>query len=147
VSTVVVIARPRAEVAEYAAEPANAPHWYANIRVAEWVTPLPLAVGSRFKFVAQFLGRELQYTYEVMEFEPGTRLVMATSEGQFPMETTYEWRDDSGGGTRMSLRNRGEPSGFSKVAAPFMGAAMRRANRKDLDALKQLLERPSSEAH
>jgi hypothetical protein len=41
----------------------------------------------------------------------------------------------------MTLRNRGEPSGFSKVVAPLMAAAMRRANRKDLVRLKPLMER------
>jgi hypothetical protein len=56
------------------------------------------------------------------------------------METTYAWADAPGGGTWMTLRNRGEPAGFSKVAAPMMAAAMRRANRKDLERLKQLLE-------
>jgi hypothetical protein len=66
---------------------------------------------------------------------------MATSEGPFPMETTYEWLDDRDGGTFMSLRNRGEPSGFTKIAAPLLGTAMRRENRKDLARLKQLLER------
>jgi len=40
----------------------------------------------------------------------------------------------------MTLRNRGEPTGFSKVAAPMMEAAMRRANRKDLATIKRLLE-------
>ena len=40
----------------------------------------------------------------------------------------------------MVLRNRGEPSGFSSLGAPFMTAAMRRANAKDLLALKNLLE-------
>jgi len=40
----------------------------------------------------------------------------------------------------MSLRNRGEPGGFAKVGAPFMAAAMRRANQKDLAKLKALLE-------
>jgi hypothetical protein len=64
---------------------------------------------------------------------------MSTDEGPFPMETTYTWADTSGG-TRMMLRNRGEPSGFSKVAAPMMAAAMRRANRKDLTRLKNILE-------
>jgi hypothetical protein len=56
------------------------------------------------------------------------------------METTYTWQDTPAGGTRMTLRNRGTPSGFSRVAAPLMTAAMRRANRKDLRRLKALLE-------
>jgi hypothetical protein len=41
----------------------------------------------------------------------------------------------------MTLRNHGEPSGFSRVAAPLMASAMRRANQKDLERLKSLLEK------
>jgi hypothetical protein len=90
--------------------------------------------------VAQFLGRRLAYTYELVELVAGARLVMRTAEGPFPMETTYTWSDTPSGGTVMALRNRGRPSGFSRVAAPVMAAAMRRANRKDLELLKSLLE-------
>jgi hypothetical protein len=91
-------------------------------------------------FVARFLGRRLAYTYEVVELVPGERLVMRTAQGPFPMETTYTWQPAGDGATRMTLRNRGEPSGFSKLAAPFMAAAMRRANRKDLAELRRILE-------
>jgi hypothetical protein len=134
------IARPRAEVAAFAADPDNATRWYENIESVEWETAPPLAVGSKLAFVARFLGRRLAYTYEVREHVPGERFVMATAEGAFPMETTYEWRDSLDGGTLMTLRNRGEPSGFANVAAPLMARAMRRANGKDLQALKELLE-------
>ena len=140
VLTSIEIARPRAEVAAFAADPDNATRWYTNIRSVEWRTAPPAVVGSRMAFVASFLGRRLEYTYEIRELEPATRLVMSTSEGAFPMETTYTWEDTADGGTRMTLRNRGEPSGFSRVAAPAMEAAMRRANRKDLALLKQVLE-------
>jgi hypothetical protein len=98
-------------------------------------------VGSRVAFVARFLGRRLAYTYELVDVVPGERLVMRTQEGPFPMETTYTWAPAEDGSTRMTLRNRGEPAGFSKVMAPFMTPAMRRANRKDLAALKSILER------
>jgi hypothetical protein len=134
------IARPRGEVAEFAANPDNATRWYANIESVTWETPPPLAVGSRLAFTARFLGRTLSYTYEVREHVPGERFVMATAQGPFPMETTYEWRDGPRGGTLMTLCNRGEPSGFSNVAAPLMARAMRRANTKDLQKLKELLE-------
>jgi uncharacterized protein YndB with AHSA1/START domain len=140
VLTETTIDRPLAEVASYVAEPSNAPEWYANIASAEWKTPPPLQLGSRFAFVARFLGRRLAYTYEVIDFVPHERLVMRTAEGPFPMETTYTWQAVADRATRMTLRNRGEPSGFSKVAAPVMAAAMRRANEKDLRNLRAILE-------
>jgi uncharacterized protein YndB with AHSA1/START domain len=140
VQTEIEIDRPRAEVAAYASDPDNATSWYENIKAVEWKSPKPLAVGSRIAFVAKFLGRRLAYTYEVKAIVPGERFVMSTAEGPFPMETTYTWEDTARGGTRMTLRNRGEPAGFSKLVAPMMAAAMRHANRKDLAQLKALLE-------
>lgn len=140
VRTDCVIDREREAVAAYAADPATAPEWYANIDSVEWVTPPPLRVGTKLAFVARFLSRRLAYTYEVVDFVPDTRLVMRTVSGPFPMETTYEWVDHAAGGTRMSLRNRGMPSGFSRLIAPFMAMAVRRANRKDLARLKSVLE-------
>jgi hypothetical protein len=140
VLTEIEIDRPRTEVAAFASDPDNATEWYENIKAVEWRTPKPLAVGSRVAFVATFLGRRLAYTYEVRELVPGERFVMSTAEGPFPMETTYAWEDTAAGGTRMTLRNRGEPAGFSKVAAPVFASAMRRANRKDLQRLKSILE-------
>ena len=142
VLTETTIARPRDEVAEFAADPDNATAWYENIERADWRTPRPLAPGSRVAFTARFLGRRLAYTYEIAELVPGERLVMRTSAGPFPMETTYTWTD-SEGGTRMTLRNRGEPAGFAKVAGPLMQRAMRRANERDLERLKALLEKQS----
>lgn len=141
VLTETVINRAPAEVAAYAGDPSNAPRWYVNIKSVEWKTPPPMRIGSKLAFVAQFLGRRLAYTYEVVDLVPGRRLVMRTAQGAFPMETTYAWEPVGEAQTRMTLRNRGEPTGFSKIAAPFMAAAMRRANRNDLARLKSLLER------
>jgi len=141
VRTEIDIACPVAEVAGYAADPDHAPDWYVNIESVEWKTDPPLGVGSVVGFVARFLGRRLAYDYEIVEHVPGERLVMRTAEGPFPMETTYTWAPLADGGTHMTLRNRGEPAGFSRLVAPLMAPAMRRANRKDLALLKGLLER------
>jgi hypothetical protein len=140
VLTEVVIDRPCAEVAGFAGDPGNAPQWYANIKSVRWETPPPLQPGSRVAFVAQFLGRRIAYTYQVIEFEPDRKLVMSTAEGPFPMETTYTWEDAGPRSTRMGLRNRGEPSGFASLAASVISVAMRRANEADLRRLKAILE-------
>jgi uncharacterized protein YndB with AHSA1/START domain len=140
VVTETVIQRQPAEVAAFAADPSNAPRWYQNIAAVRWETEPPLRIGSKVAFEARFLGRVLRYTYEIVEYEPGIKLVMRTAQGPFPMETTYTWQPAPGGGTRMTLRNRGVPSGFSRMAAPMLASAMRRANRADLARIKEILE-------
>jgi hypothetical protein len=139
VITEIVIDVPRKLVSSYAADPINAPQWYANIESVEWVTPPPPLVGARAAFVAHFLGRHLTYTYDIVGAVLGEQLVMRTAQGRFPMETTYTWQDHDGG-TKMTLRNRGEPSGFFTIGSPLLAAAVRRANRQDLARLKALLE-------
>lgn len=134
------IDRPRDEVASFACDPDTATRWYANIKSVEWQTDPPLKVGSRIAFVAEFLGRRLTYSYEVIEHLPGKRFVMQTADGPFPMETIYVWQDTPAGGTRMTLRNAGEPTGFNRIASPVMSTAMRNANGKDLRRLKRILE-------
>jgi hypothetical protein len=134
-----VIARPRDVVAAYVVDPDRAPEWYENIEAVEWEPPL--VVGSELGFVAQFLGRRLEYVYVVRELVPGERLVMSTAQGPFPMETTYAFADVGEGATRVTLRNRGAPAGFKRIAAPLVARAMRRANEQDLRRLQALLER------
>lgn len=140
VLTETVISRPAEVVAAYAADPSNAAQWYRNIISVTWESSPPLRPGSRVAFMARFLGRQLSYTYEVTEFIAGERLVMRTAQGPFPMETTYTWQAVDDRSTRMTLRNRGGPAGFSRFTEPLQTLAIRRANRKDLRNLKAILE-------
>lgn len=140
VQTEIIINCPIDKVSDYAANPDNAPEWYVNINSAVWQTQKPLAIGSRIAFKAQFLGKQLAYVYEIEEYEPGKLFVMRTADGPFPMETTYTW-ETVGDSTRMILRNKGNPSGFSIVFAPIMSFMMQRANMKDLKKIKELLEK------
>ncbi|WP_426451848.1 SRPBCC family protein [Paenibacillus sp. S-38] len=149
VQTEITIHRPLEEVSAYTADPDHAPEWYVNIHSAEWRTPRAISVGAQIAFKARFLGRELSYVYEIVEYLPGQKLVMRTADGPFPMETTYEWEALDSCTTRMKLRNRGNPAGFSKFLAPLMEPAMKRANSKDLAQVKAILEgaQPSPEKH
>lgn len=134
------IGRPRSEVAAYCCDPDNVTAWYANITAVHWETATPLTLGSRFRFISGFLGRTLEYTYEVVELVPAQRFVMRSDGSPFPMETAYTWEDAEDGGTWMTVRNRGEPTAFVGLAAPILATAIRRATANDLDRLKSILE-------
>ena len=82
VRTEVDIARPVDMVATYTADPDNAPLWYANIESVEWKTEHALRTGAVVGFVARFLGRRLAYDYELVEYTPGERLVMRTTQAR-----------------------------------------------------------------
>jgi len=140
VRTEIVIDESVDVVSEYGMNPDNAPEWYVNIKSIEWQTPKPLGIGSKLAFKAHFLGKELSYIYEIVELTPKAKLVMRTADGPFPMETTYTWSALDNGSTRMTLRNRGNPKGFSKILAPFMAMMMRKANNKDLRKIKEVIE-------
>ncbi len=120
VQTEITINKPLHVVAEYSMNPDNAPEWYVNIKSAEWLTSKPLTTGSQIAFKAEFLSKKLSYVYEVTELIPGRKMVMRTADGPFPMETTYTWEAIDKNTTKMTLRNRGNPSGFSKIFSPFM---------------------------
>jgi uncharacterized membrane protein len=140
VSSEIVIERPAGIVSAYVSDPSNAPLWHGNIKSAEWKSAPLIHAGSRVAFVAEFLGRKLEYTYELVEVVPGEKLAMRSVEGPFPMETIYTFEETREGHTRMTLRNHGEPAGVSKLMAPMIATAMRNANEKDLAKLKEILE-------
>lgn len=140
VETSIIIEKPILEVANYASNPENAPLWYDNIQSAIWVHGDSLDLGNKVAFVANFLGKEMRYTYEFTKIIDGKKLVMQTSEGPFPMKTIYQWEPISENQTKMTLINSGEPTGFSKIMAPFMSRMMRKANKKDLSKIKVILE-------
>ncbi|MDT5005516.1 MAG: hypothetical protein QOJ24_2692 [Mycobacterium sp.] len=134
------IDRPRAEVAGYCCDPENVTAWYGNVTAVQWETVGPMAIGSRFRFTSDFLGRRLQYTYEVLELVPFERLIMRSDKSPFRMETAYTFQDTAGAATWMTVRNRGEPTAYSGLAPAILATAIRRATSNDLARLKRILE-------
>ena len=134
------INRPRPDVAGYCCDPDHVTAWYANVKAVQWETDGPLTIGSRFRFTSQFLGRRLEYTYEVVELIAAERLVMRSDQSPFRMETTYTFQDAPDDATWMSVRNRGEPTAYAGLAPPILATAIRRATSNDLARLKAILE-------
>ena len=142
VTSEIVIGCPSDHVASYAMDPDNVPKRYENISAVEGQTSPPVRLGSEVAFVAHFLGRRLAYTYEVVEFEVGRRLVMRTADGPFPMETTYTFESMPNGDTRMALRNRVYPERILRLDRPIHGSGCSTRQPEGLGALETRPRRP-----
>jgi uncharacterized membrane protein len=140
VTSEILIERPPGIVSAYVSDPANAPTWHDHIKSAGWKSAPGVHPGSRIAIVAEFLGRKLEFVYEIVDFTAGEKLVMRSIEGPFPMETTYAFEETRDGHTRMTMRNQGQPAGVSKLMTPMIVTAMRHAGEKDLARLKNILE-------
>lgn len=134
------IGRPREDVAAFAMDPANDTRWIKALSSARTLTDGPVGPGTRVERVASFLGRRIEYVNEIEEYEPGRRLAMRSVKAPFAMTVTYEFEDVPGGGTLARIHTGGDASGFYAVAAPVLGAMVRRGVARDLAALKELLE-------
>jgi len=134
------IARPREAVADYLFDWRNDTTWIGGISEARRADGGGFGVGARVTRVARFLGKRIEYVNEVVELEPGRRLVMRSVQGPFPMRVTYEVDDAAGDGAHVRLRNQGDASRAYRFAGPLLARAVRRATQRDLDRLKRILE-------
>jgi hypothetical protein len=141
VTTDIVINLPREKVAEFATNPDTVYLWYAPIRSVEWQSPPPLQVGSKLAVTIEWFGLLLQNSFQVVEYIPGQKLIVRSVNEIFQLEITLGWHAIDGRTTRMTIRSRGLPVGFSKVLTPLIAWVVKRINHRDLKFLKRLLEK------
>jgi hypothetical protein len=139
-TTATTVETPRDRVAAFLRDPANDQRWIGGIRAVRLLTPPPVAVGSQVERVAAFLGRRIEYVLEVTELS-AERLATRSVKAPFPMRVTYGFRAAGDRSCEVSVRVQGETGRFYGFAGPLLASAVRRSLRRDLRALKQLMER------
>jgi uncharacterized membrane protein len=133
------IARPPDEVARFAMNPANDREWIGALTSVRTLTDGPVGVGTRVERVASFLGKRIEYVNEITAYEPGRRLEMRSVKAPFPLTVTYEF-ETAPGGSVARIRTGGDAGGFYNLAAPLLGAMVKRGVGRDLEKLKAILE-------
>lgn len=136
----IVIDRAAADVFAYLRDLVKNPDWQNGMKSCEWITPPPLGVGSRYLQKAGFLGREINSTFEVIEYEAGERIKAATIESTFPITFARSVTSISATSTRVQAVIEGDSSAVFRLAEPLLAPLVRRSIRKDCARLKVLLE-------
>lgn len=132
------ISRPAAEVFEFIAEVTNNPTWQKGMRRCEWLSPAPAAVGSQYRQEASFLGRAVVSVFEVVEFDPGARVVIQTIESTFPIRVERRVESIDENSCRVFAEIEGGPS-VPRFLQGFMGKLAQRSVTGDYNRLVELL--------
>lgn len=138
-----VVRRTPADVFQFLCRPENDLLWTSGLIEAKVLTAGPFGTGTRIERVSKFLGRRMTYTIDVTEIVEDERIEMTTSAGPFPIQVTY-LLEPVDGGTRFSIRNRGEPSGFFALTGPLLAVAVRRQVQLDVETLADILASAST---
>jgi uncharacterized membrane protein len=152
----IFISRPCEEVFEYLATRANDPSWMVSVLESQWLdanddphAPSSTTVGRRGRMVMKIMGRLVEFTDEVTEYEPGRRIAHRTVEGTFPLSTACIC-SPAGDGCHATVvgeadRLVGGPLGH--LIERFVAWSIRNGFRADLAKLKQILETERSTEH
>ena len=135
----VVINRPVDEVFAYMADVRNWSQWNSGMLEGEQTSEGPMGVGTTFRGVNQFMGRRMEWTSEVSEYEPNRKMGQKITSGPMSIEQSLTFEPVEGG-TRFTLVGEGETGGFFKLAEPIVNRTMQRQMEGNLANLKDILE-------
>jgi len=137
----IVIDRERSEVFAFANDPANVPLYSSNLISYEQLTEGSVAKGTRNHGMVRVVGRTIEWTTEVTEFEQDRHFRSQSVES--PVDFTLDIKfEDVDGGTKVIWRQESETYGgfFGKLADPLVTRMYARDVRSNLEKLKDLVE-------
>ncbi len=137
--TSVVINRPVEKVFAFVNDSENAPQWRSSVLESRQTSEGPIGVGTTLAEVIRFLGRRIESTFEVTEYEPNSKISAKTTSGPIPFEVSRTFESVEGG-TRLTVTIEGETGGFFKLAEPLVARMTKRQIETDHANLKDLLE-------
>lgn len=137
----VVIHLPAEEIFAYLSDVENLPDWSGPMIATRKISPGAFQVGARVRSTLHLLGRWMDITFEIIEYEPGRCLTIKSVSGTTPCLFCYQFEPVADGGTNLSLEAvihlSGGMLGLSESA---ISNVARRQIEHDLLTLRDLLE-------
>jgi uncharacterized membrane protein len=135
----VVVERPPDEVFRFLTDLSNVPDWQSG--AVEVRAPASVDVGATYVEVLKFLGKRIEATLEVTEFEPGRRFSVRAVSGPMPFQVRHRLEPQNGGAaTRIHVELEGEPGGVFRLAEPLVMRNAQRQIEGDFATLKRMVE-------
>jgi hypothetical protein len=113
--------------------------WDPGVTRAATLTDGPIGVGTRYRVVSHFLGRDVPLEYEVVEYEPRSRLRVRAENGMVSSDDTITFTaGDHGTTVRYDARLEGR--GLARLATPLLPMALNRIGRQAEAGLQSFVD-------
>lgn len=139
-SRTVTVQRDRAAVADFILDFTTSAQWDPHTVRCERLDDGPLQVGARYENVQRLVGHETTMRYEVVEYEPGRRVVLEGGSDAVHTRDEIEVADADGGGAAVTYTVHVELQGRAKVGTPLMGPAIEKIASDGQRRMREVLE-------
>jgi hypothetical protein len=134
-----LILRPVWEVFDFIAAPENNSQWQYGSLESVQISDGSMMVGTLFSSFGHFMGRRIQSTFEVTEFEANKCYGFETISGPIQLQTSYSFETVESG-TNVIVSANVNPGGFFKLVDPIVARVAKKQFKENLTKLKELLE-------
>ena len=139
VEVAVTVARPADVAFAWLSNFEKAPLWQSGVVEAHFTSSPPLHIGSTYTQRSKFLGRDILFNFEIIDYEPNRRIEFKAVSGTFPVHIV-RWVEPAPEGAVVHALIRGDATGLFKLAGPLLDRMTQRQIEGDYARLKQVLE-------
>ena len=140
VETSVVVNQPIEKVFEFVTTPENDAKWYVGLESWDHTPGEPAGVGSTSQSKIRFLGIPIEVTWEVIGYEPPTKIAVKTIEGPVSIEAQYTLEAVGEGQTKLTVSGEADLVGVFDLAEPLVERIAQRQWESSFENLKDVLE-------
>lgn len=140
ISHSIEIDQPAETVFQYVTDVSQAHDWRPNLSIKEF-SGEPFGVGTTWREVTNFMGRDMEIQVEVTELEAGRHCKMKQEGGPVSGSVTWDIRADTADSCTARLSFDGEISGWlAGLASGMLRGQAQKAMERDLGNVKSNLE-------
>jgi len=138
----VVVNAPVHRVFSYMDDVAREKEWQPGIKEAYKEPAGETAVGTRKRYISEFMGKRIENTYVTKVFEPNQQVTYESTPDSV-IRATVDLRFESlDGSTRVTMAVQGKPTGVLRfIPQGILEGAFRKELEGSLGMLKERLER------
>ena len=138
VQVCIVINRPLEEVFAFLSDLENNLKWRSGMIEAKKTSTGPIGVGTTYRMINNFFGRQVEGEAVVTEYEPNRKYATMNKSG-LPIKTRRTFEPVEGG-TRVTFSVETELGKFFKPIEPLLASIGKRRVEADAITVKNLIE-------